>query len=223
MAALFAAIAIGCASSAHAARIVIITQPPSGGIVPQGGDPFYGFYMDAYLDVGYDLLDGDNFTIYSVPGVNASSVTYQPGPADGPVLGDTWTPSFDTAPDQVTWDGANHELVDQSNVTWTLNTGGGAVHGGPISNCPDPNDPNQQPLFLGTFGFQTYADLSPLPNGYTITFAYTVHAHDCDGNPVDGEGTVTLSLVPEPSSMALLALGAAVPAFATIRRRRRAA
>lgn len=216
-AALFAVLLIGGAGSAQAARILIITQPPSGGIIPQGGDPFYGLYWNVSLDVGYDLHIGDGFTVYAAPALYTNSVVYQPD-SNGPYVpeGDFWKKSVDPLADTVAWPGANHEDVFQSNISWTL-TGHGP--GSPLENCPADGDPNPMPLNLGTFGYQTYADLSPLSPGTQFTFFYTVQAHDCDGNAVTGEGTFTLTYVPEPSSVALLALGGAVPFLAAFRRR----
>jgi hypothetical protein len=205
-----------------AAKSVILIQPPTGGITPKG-DPVYNFTAQAYLAGGYDMHIGDFFRIESVIGVNSTSTTNQPFPASGLLPpGDHWTPDIEDLAADAIWPGANHETVDTANVTWYLTSI--MPPGLPIENCPpDDQSPVPPPLFLGLFTFQTYDDFSTLPNDFSITFNYFVHAHDCDGNLVEETGTITYSMVPEPGSIALLALGAAVPAVAAARRRRRAA
>jgi hypothetical protein len=218
----FAALAGGpFAAPAHAAvaKSVILIQKPSGGITPKG-DPVYNFTADAYLGGGYDIHVGDYFRIESVIGVNSTSTTNQPFPASGLLPpGDLWTPQIDDLAADVTWPGVDHETVDTANVSWYLTTL--SPPGLPIENCPTDSNPDPAPLYLGQFTFQTYDNFSTLPLDFSITFNYFVHAHDCDGNLIEEMGTVTYSMVPEPTSLALLALGAAVPAV--VARRRRAA
>jgi PEP-CTERM motif len=218
-----AALASAGATSAHAGKVVIITQPPGGGITPKG-DPFYDFTANAYLGPGYDIQLGDSFTIHATVGVDHTSPTSQPFSAGGLVPpNDFWSPLITDLPGTTPWPGSAHEPVHMADVSWYLT----AIPnlGSPIENCPTVGNPNPGPLYLGQFTFQTYGDFSALTLGFSITLTYTVNAHDCAGNAVQDTGTVTYTYgpaVPEPASIALMGLAVA-PVVAAARRHRRRA
>jgi len=221
----FATLAVACAAPAQAGRIIIITPPPppGGGITPVGGDPVYNFTFNVYLQAGYDIYAFDSFTVQAAMGVDQTSPTLQPYVGD-PLLpaGDKWASTITPLPGTSTWPGTPNQQVTASDVNWQLlpsNAGGGV----PISNCPTVDNPDPGPLYLGTFGFTSYTDLSPLDFGQSITFTYTVSAHTCDGaeDTETGSFILTRGAVPEPTSIALLGLGVVLPGV--VARRRRAA
>ena len=212
--ALFAALALAIVSAApaHAGRIIIISPPPppGGGITPVG-DPIYTFTVSIGLNFGFAITPGASITLQNVPGVDPTSFYSVPNVA-GPGLpaGDGWLTNPTVTSTTGTWPGIDGETpIRYSDVKWTL------VGGTPINNIA-----GSTVLALGLFSINTYQAFSELPPDFQLHLNYIYSL--ADGSVADS-GTVTLALVPEPTSLALLGLGVALPAAVAMRRRRRAA
>ena len=199
-----------------------ITQPPDGGIIVVGGDPIYSLRFDAYLATGFEMVGGlDGIAIYKVPGVTdaAHPSPFISKPEQGSGLlpaGMGWSPSI--SPNGTgTWNSSPPITVDLNNLifAYTHNTFD------PTPSTPIVNNSGFN-LFLGQFSIQTL-DLPALVVGTTIALTYTIYAHNLStGLQESTTGQVTLSMVPEPSSILMLGLGAAGAVGWTVRRRRAA-
>jgi hypothetical protein len=71
-------------------------------------------------------------------------------------------------------------------------------------------------LVLGTFFIYTSVPLTNLPS----TVSYVALSHDPDGNPDSQSGTITLSSIPEPTSVVLFLSGTGVLGLILLHRRR---
>lgn len=209
-AALFAALALAYAAPAQAGLIIIVSPPPDGGIIPVG-DPIYTFTVSIGLNHGFAINPGASITLQNVPGVSPSSFYSVPN-VSGPGLpsGDGWLTNPIVTTTTGTWPGIGAEHpITYSDVKWTL------VGGTPIDNTA-----GSAVLPLGLFSINTYQAFSALPPGFQLTLDYI---YTLPNGTVADSGQVTLSLVPEPASLALLGLGVALPVAVAARRRRRAA
>ena len=177
------------------AKGIVVTS----GHTQQIGDPLYDYIFDVQLNPGTTLLNGGYFTIYDIPGVILTSDTGSPNSFWGYSIQPTGiTPPLFQPPLTPPPDSSALE-----NVTW--------VYRGPSL----PNNSPTQNLDLGLFRVATTELLAP-PTP-TLIYVGTL-----DGTTATTEGTVTVSSVPEPSSVILLMLGAgALPLYAFCRRRRR--
>lgn len=200
-----------------------ITQPPDGGIIVVGGDPIYSLRFDGFLATGYQMIGGlDGIVIQKVPGVtdatHPSPFISKPEQGSGLLpLGMGWSPSISpngTGP----WLSNPPITVDLNNLNFAYTHDTFDPHPStPITNTSGSN------LYLGQFAIQTL-DLPALVAGTTIALTYTMYAHNLStGLRESTTGTVTLSMVPEPSSIVMLGLGAAGAVGWTVRRRRAAA
>jgi hypothetical protein len=169
----------------------------SGGFTPVGGDPPYLYIFDVFLDPGFEVDQTDFFRIDGLNGVTSGSLSHQPPPAPP---GFVWVPN-----------------PGLSNITWTF-----------LGTTPIPNNNpvgSNIEVPLGQFEVQTTVNFPngpPVPPGTMVPYTFTVH-HIGDG-PASGSGVIVLTAIPEPSSIILLALGAAaLPAIAARRKRRRIA
>ena len=186
---------------------LILTTPPSGGIVPVAGDPIYQFSFLAYLESGFSVQQFDRVTVFDVPGVDPTSLTGQP--ATPPDTG--WTPLI-TPTGTGPWPGILQQptvTFSRVDFTYTLTGPGGA----PIVNA------TAAPLLLGMFTIQTYGDFPTIREPLVLNYRTTAN-----GGTAVTEGTLTLFVgVPEPNSFIILGIGMGAPMVLAIRRRRRAA
>jgi hypothetical protein len=215
-AALFAAVAMAYGAPAHAGRVIVVTQPTGGGIIPKG-DPVYTFAFNIGLKAGFSFDPFNTFTLLGVPGVRLADPVHGidgsawQTPTTNLPDADAWSvnPGVNTVHNTV-WPGVDHELVDTSDVAFTLK--------GPDSI---DNTAGSHVLDLGLFAVLTYDSFSTIPLGTNLVLEYVLTARD--GTVID-TGDVTLTrgpAVPEPASLALLALGASLPVAVARRRSRR--
>lgn len=194
-----------------------------------GGDPPFTYYFDLFLTDGSITPDSGSLTsTFTVEGlVGVSGPGYDPGqigtpssPSGPPYTAAPGSPQASefwitpnggvvTTPSPVppgfVADGYNY----QSDVTWEYLLG-------PTYSIP-ANAPPGTEIYLGQFTVNTswsYAPGQPYPLAPGTVVKYT---YDVDGTAGGG----TLILAPEPSSVVLMLLGAAVmPLTVALRRRR---
>lgn len=160
------------------------------------GDPSYDYSFDVELAAGYTLQNGGYFTVYDLPGVVAGSLTGQPNLY--------WGSSIQLLGITPTGTPTITDSPTVENVTWQYN--GTAITAG--SSAVD----------LGTFIVQT----EPLTSQPSPTLLYV---GSLGGGTYSDQGTVIVNaIVPEPTSIVLLASGLLAPILiARSRRSKRAA
>jgi hypothetical protein len=158
------------------------------------GDPLYVYTFTVELTAGETLQTGGYFTVYDIPGVAASSLTQQPNDKWGDSLQLVGLTPSGTPP-----------ITDNPaiwNVTWVYN--GSAFTG---------NSPN------GTTIGQFQVDTTELPTQPTPTLLYV---GTLNGTTYTDQGIVVVgALIPEPSSIVLLLVGAGAIPLVCLRLRRR--
>ena len=184
----------------------------TGGYKPGGGDPPYLYIFDVYLNApdvstpGTNTFQsGNSFTIDGLPGVNSSSLVNEP-PTMLP--GVAWfAPAFSPGPPPP----PPNSGVFSSDVTFTF--GGSDVY----SATTPPGGPVGASVLLGQFTVLSTYDFTspPYPPGFLVTYTFTANG--------GGSGTFPIMdlSVPEPTSMALLGIGAGGLPLFWLRNRRR--
>jgi hypothetical protein len=196
-------ILVGSAGTAQAAGINI-----NAGGIRKVGDPFYLYVVEVTLDPLFEFRSFDSFTLHNVAGLHfPGSLTGAPsGDPTGP-----WATVFNNQPDGPIPNFSPPTIVPFADITW-INAG------------PDVTNPGPGEKFMGEFSVLTAISLPFLPDDYSVTIDWTGKIHDPNGDPIDVSGQVTLGLIiPEPSSVALLAAGLGLPALCLVRRHRRKA
>jgi hypothetical protein len=196
LAVLWATVGVG---EVRAGTIGITIKP--GGIKPGTGDPPYDFVFDVLLDPGFEVKAADsplnNFQVLGLVGVGTDSLTHQPTSIPTVV----WTPD-----------------PQNQSARWTF-----------LGNTSIPNNNpvgSNKEVSLGEFIVQTDKSFSSPPVAPGTLMHYNFTVFDLTTNTtVSGTGTFTLILlgVPEPSSLVMLAVGAAALPAITVWRRRRTA
>jgi hypothetical protein len=202
LAALGSTLVVGGKAEAASTVAAIVIK---GGAHPGPGDPPWDYDVQVFLEPVNHITAGDSFTIDSLrgvtpanfpaPGAPASPTTQ---PSNPPSI--VWTPSIG-APTNTTFPYA-------SDLTWTF-AGNTNINATELT----------QGIFLGVFTVQTTSNFTspPYPNDFLIDYSYSV-----DGRTNTGTGTFPLQvIVPEPSSMVLLLVGAGALPWLLIRERRR--
>jgi hypothetical protein len=164
----------------------------SGG-TQKTGDPTYEYVFTVDLLAGSTLDNGGFFTVYDLPALTAGALTSQPS---------------------ISW-GASVQLLGNTpigtvvnddpniyNVTWQWN-GKNSVTAPATSN-----------LDLGTFIVGSTTELASPPS------KTVVYVGSLDGVNASNQGTVGINVVPEPSSVILLLVGAAALPLYAVRNRR---
>ena len=176
--------------TAQAAGIILTSAT-----VQQTGDPTYEYIFTAELEKGLTLFNGGFFTVYDLPGIPATALTSQPNISWGAsiqLLG--VTPPGVQPPDSSTI----------YNVTWQWN-GSSPIAAPAGSNLP-----------LGTFIIGSTVELPapPEPTLYYVSFLN-------DGKTPPTVDTIKVTaIIPEPTSVVLLFLGAGMIPLLSLRRRR---
>jgi len=193
----------GAGDSAQAAGIKVSGKP---GIKPFG-DPFYYYMVEVDLEPGYEFRVGDSFTLHALAGIkDPGSTSAAPGGSpSGP-----WAVTYTNLPPAPIPNYAPPTLVPTADVNF-------------INAINVVSNPGATDIFIGQFTVLTALSLPELPLDYYVDVAWTATLHLIGDGQVTETGTVRLRLVPEPTSLALLGAGVALPMLWTYRRRRRAA
>jgi hypothetical protein len=176
MAALLGGVNFAMAGSTPKSGIIITT-----GSVSPVGDPSYAYTFDIELAAGSTLLSGGYVTVYDLPYIASNSLTSQPN--DYPTY--YWLGSIqDTG---ITPVGVTLPFTDSptlENVTWRY-------IGPTINNSNGTSAEN-----LGDFS------VGPIPeNTPSVTLNYL---GSLDGSTEADTGSITVTAIPEPSSLVLL-------------------
>src|SRR5262249_14277615 len=153
----------------------------------QLGDPFYFYIVEVSLDPGFQVELFDNFTLHEVGGIHDPGSTTG---APGGVPSGPWATSFTNQPSGPLPNYSPPTIVPFADLTF-INAGFDVVNAGPGE------------VFLGEFRVLTAVSLPELPPDYSVDIAWTANIHDLDGNPVNDQGIVHLTLIgiPEPTSV----------------------
>jgi hypothetical protein len=168
------------------------------GTTVQTGDPTYEYIFTVELQANSTLDSGGYFTIYDLPGIPPDALHSEPNIHWGASIQDigiTPTDASPPIPDSPTIE----------NITWQWN---GATMG-----------PFSTDQILGNFVVGSTIELSSPP---TPTLIYV---GSLDGVHQSNQGTITVTFVPEPTSIILLSTAAVftLSVYARGRRRRPAA
>ena len=145
------------------------------GSVSPVGDPSYAYVFDIQLDPGWKLLQDGYITVYDLPYITASSLTSQPGNW-GETLQKTGITPIGTP--------SFYDDPNVYNVTWKY-------FGSTIDNTNGTT-----PITLGAFAVGTIPESTP---SVTLTYVGSL-----DGTNYSNMGTITVTAIPEPSSLVLL-------------------
>ncbi len=190
------------AGSANAAGVKV-----SGGGIKPLGDPYYYYIVEIGLDPGYQFEAGDNVTLDRVAGVQypkSPTITPNPGDPVGP-----WATNITNLASGNLPNYSPPTIVPMANVEF-------------ISAAPTVQNPGPNEVFLGQFEVLTGVLLPQLPADYTVNIDWTASLHNLEGQVVTDSGVVTLSIIPEPSSILLLSMGVSLPVFWQVWKRRQA-
>ena len=155
--------------------------PSKGIIITHGavapvGDPSFAYTFDIQLAAGSTLLDGGLITVYDLPDITKSSLTSQPNRFWSESLQETGITPLN--PNPVPTD------TSLENVTWFY------------SGVTIDNSGGTSPLDLGNFS------IGPIPeNEPSVTLTYV---GSLDGINAADTGFITVTAIPEPSSLILL-------------------
>ncbi len=188
------------AGAANAAGVKV-----SGGGIKPLGDPYYYYIVEINLDPGFQFEAGDSVTLDSVAGIqypNSPTITPNPGDPVGPWATDITNLASGPLPNY-----SPTTIVPMANVEF-------------ISAAPTVANPGPGEDYLGQFEILTAVPLPQLPANYTVDIDWTASLHNLEGQAVTDSGVVTLSIVPEPSSIILLGFGVSVPVFWQVWKRR---
>lgn len=194
------AAALAVLAAAGPARASILPDEPQ---VTDAGQGRFIWSYAAGLSAGSQIETGDSFTITDFAGFIAGGVTMPSG----------WSVAFERTTDLPS--GLTLEFADDPNVENLR-----FVYTGPTTIVS--NGPNG--LALGIFSAMSI--VGPSQVHYSSTVYINHPAGNIDGPATSGQGVVrtptgvTLAPVPEPSSYALMGLGAALLAARARRRRR---
>ena len=186
-------IVLQAGSTARAAGIII-----SGGGIKKFGDPYYYYIVEVYLNPNFQFETGDSFTLKALAGVEyPQSTTGAPGGAPGDPSG-PWATTFtnlgtETLPNYTpptTVPFANLEYINGMNVA---------------------QNPGTTEKYLGQFDVLTGVSLPDLPASYFVDVDWTASLHNLQGDKVTESGVVVLTIIPEPASVILLAIGVSLP------------
>jgi hypothetical protein len=187
----------------------------TGGFKPVTNDPPYDYIFDVYLNPKSEIgnpttiaqfFHPTHFTITGLVGVTDDSLASSIGDLGDPVY---WAPSISQT---------SFCSPYVSSVSWSF-----------LGTQPIINNSSTKSLFLGQFEVETTVNFTkgpPVKSGTAVNYSLTVT--DSNGHTVSTTpGTVQLfSLVPEPSSAAIVLLTAgtagSVTLIARVRRRRKA-
>jgi hypothetical protein len=174
-----------------------ITIDP-GGIKPGTGDPPYDYIFYVYLDPDFEIqASGSPLNFFQV--------------------GSTTTPLVGVGTDSLT-----HQPTSIPSVVWTPLPGTEEVSWTFLGNTSIPNTTSSN-LFLGEFIVQTDKSYTSPPDKPGTIIDYTFTVFDlATHTTISGSNSFTLVSIPEPSSVVMLAAGAAAIAVMVIRGRRRA-
>ncbi|MFI5454746.1 MAG: PEP-CTERM sorting domain-containing protein [Isosphaerales bacterium] len=172
----------------------------TGSIVPlPGHSPF--LYTFSVLLTGGTIQPGTTadptqFTVSGLVGVTGLSEHQEPPLTGNPL--EVW--NVPTGGIATSSTGNPPPFDEESSVMWQYSTGPTITYGG-------------TPISLGTFTVQTTGDFPdnnpPVTPGVTL-IDYFYSLYNPTGESPTGSGSITLSSVPEPSSVILLLVGAGV-------------
>ena len=187
-----------------------------GGYKTGGGDPFYDYVFQVFLEPpttpgSNSLITGDSFTVNSLPGVtssSSSSVTL-PSPLPDGATNYSWSsPTFTpTSNPYLSFPFTAPSYA--ADVQWTY-TGSSTI------------STSTNEIYLGQFSVLSTYNFAesqvPMSVGATVTYSFTF-----DGQAQSGSGSFPIASlpVPEPSSAILLLAGTGILPFYWLRERRR--
>jgi hypothetical protein len=190
----------------------------TGGYMPQGGDPFYDYVIDVYLEpnatISPPTLNGmtpvsDSFTILGLPGVaTTSSSSFTP------------SPPYSTPVGVYTWGYPTITPIIISNPPPNTPSYGADVQWAYSGLAPITNNTASQ-ILLGEFTILTTFDYQmnvlPLPPDSPVAYTSSI------GGVVAPPSTFLIAnlTVPEPSSVVMLLGGSSVLPFFWLQARRR--
>lgn len=177
----------------------------SGGGIKPLGDPYYYYIVEINLDPGYQFEKGDSVTLESLAGIHypdSPTITPNPGDPVGPWATDITNLASGPLPNY-----SPTTIVPMANVEF-------------ISAAPTVTNSGSTEVYLGQFEILTAVLLPQLPADYTVNIDWTASLHNLAGQTVTDSGVVTLTIIPEPSSIILLGVGVSVPIFWRFWRRR---
>jgi hypothetical protein len=186
---------------ARAGKAGITINP--GGIKPGTGEPPWFYFFDVYLDPGFEVkASGSPLNFFEV---GSSSPTGSP---TTPLVGVGTDSPPPTQPTAVQW----VPTLGTETVTWTLHGKRSVTNAGTSE------------MFLGQFLVETDKSFPKPPVAPGTIIDYNFRVIDlATKTSITGSNSFTLVSIPEPSSVVMLAAGAAVMAVVVIRGRRRAA
>ena len=179
----------------------------TGGGIKKFSDPFYFYIVELFLDPQFQFETGDSFTLHRLAGVEYPESTTG-APAGNPTdPSGPWATTFTNLGTETLPNFSPPTPVPAADLTF-INAINVAANGGTSEK------------YLGQFEVLTGVSLPDLPVSYFVDVAWTANLHDLNGNAVTDSGTVVLTIIPEPTSVILLAAGLSLPIFWHVLRRR---
>ena len=168
------------------------------GMTAQVGDPMFDYVFEIDLQANSTLFTGGFITVYDVPFLAGPPLSSQP-PIWGASVQNTGITPLNTPEHDIDMD--NPTIP---NITWIY-------HGPTLVNSTNSD------MDLGDFRIGRTGELDSPPSA-TLLFVGSL-----DGTNFSNDGFVTVNVIPEPSSMALLLVGVSTLPLVWIRNKRRAA
>jgi PEP-CTERM motif len=174
----------------------------TGGYKPGGGEPPFDYTFQVYLDAPSStgtntFQNGDSFTIDVLPGIHNAQVPS----VTIPLQWSLFSLTDETPPSSAPY-AADVQFKYEGTSPYTVSTPpGGRVYLGQFE-------------ITSTYDFPT--GVVPYPSGTVLDYTYSI-----DGQTQTGGGSFQIFSVPEPSSLILLATGAAVLPLTWLRQRLR--